>query len=72
LVVITFDEGEPPEKTTNHIYTIFLGDMVKPGKINHRYTHFDALRTIEANFGISPIHQKSGDGTASVIAEVWK
>ncbi len=35
LLVVTFDEAEAPEKKANHIYTIFLGDMVKPGlKIN--------------------------------------
>jgi hypothetical protein len=72
LIVITFDEGEPPEKTTNHIYTVFLGEMVKSGQVDHRYSHFDVLRTIEDNFGISPIHQQSGDGAASVITEVWK
>jgi acid phosphatase len=71
LIVITFDEAEAPEKRTNHIYTIFLGAMVKTGqKINHRYDHYDVLRTIESNFGLPSLN--SGDGKASVITDVWK
>ena len=71
LVVVTFDEAEAPEKKANHIYTIFLGDMVKTGqKISHRYNHYDVLRTIESNFGLSSLN--SGDAKASVITDVWK
>ncbi len=59
------------KKKTNHIYTIFLGDMVKNGqKISHRYDHFDVLRTIESNFGLPTLN--SGDRKASVITDVWK
>jgi len=72
LIVLTFDEGEPPEKVTNHIYTVFLGDMVKAGAVGDRHTHFDVLRTIEDNFGVDPIHPTSGDGTASVITGIWR
>jgi hypothetical protein len=71
LIVVTFDEAEAPEKKANHIYAIFLGDMVKKGqKISRRYDHFDLLRTIESNFGLPALN--SGDGKASVIADVWK
>lgn len=69
LIVVTFDEAYPPEKASNHIYTVFLGDMVKKGAISHRYTHFDLLRTIEANFGLQPMNY--GDTKASVIADIW-
>jgi Phosphoesterase family len=71
LIVVTFDEGEAPERKTNHIYTIFLGDMVKNGqKISHRYDHYDVLRTIESNFALPSLN--SGDDKASVITDVWK
>jgi hypothetical protein len=71
LIVVTFDEAEAPEKRANHIYTIFLGDMVKSGQeISRRYDHFDVLRTIESNFGLPALN--SGDGKASVITDVWK
>jgi hypothetical protein len=70
LIVVTFDEGEPPEEKSNHIYTVFLGDMVKKGqKVRRRYDHFDVLRTIEANFGVPPLN--SGDGKATVIGDIW-
>jgi Phosphoesterase family len=68
LVVVTFDEGESPEKATNHIYTVFLGDMIKKGPVTHRYNHFDVLRTIEANFGLQPLN--SDDAKATVIGDI--
>jgi hypothetical protein len=69
LVIITFDESEYFDKT-ERIYTVFLGDMVKPGEITKTYTHYSVLRTIEDNFGLPPLN--SGDGNAEPIAEVWK
>jgi Phosphoesterase family len=70
LVVVTFDEGETPEKKSNHIYTVFLGGMIKKGQVAHRYDHYDVLRTIEANFGCQPLN--SGDAKATVIGDIWK
>ena len=69
LVIVTFDESEFFEKT-NRIYTVFLGDMVKPGEVTKTYTHYSVLRTIEDNFGLLPLN--SGDGNAEPITEVWK
>ena len=71
LTVITFDEGEAPEGKTNHIYTVFLGDMVKKGqKVNDRYDHFDLLRTVENNFGLPQLNY--GDCKATGITGIWK
>jgi len=69
LIVVTFDESETLERT-NRIYTVFLGDMVKPGEIAKAYTHYSVLRTIEENFGLLPLN--SGDTSAESITEVWK
>jgi hypothetical protein len=70
LIVVTFDESEPPEKASNHIYTVLLGDMVKKGqKVSERYDHYDILRTVEDNFGVQPLNV--GDTKARVIAGVW-
>jgi Phosphoesterase family len=69
LVVVTFDESELFDKT-ERIYTVFLGDMVKPGEITKTYTHYSVLRTIEDNFGLPPLN--SGDQNAEPITEVWK
>lgn len=71
LVVVTFDESEGnirPER----IYTVFLGDMVKPQEVKAPYNHYSVLRTIEDNFGLDPIHKEAGDGAASVITGIWK
>jgi hypothetical protein len=71
LVIVTFDESEGNNKP-ERIYTVFLGAMVKPQEITAPYNHYSVLRTIEDNFGLDPIHKESGDGTASVIAGIWK
>jgi hypothetical protein len=69
LIIVTFDESQLFEKT-ERIYTVFLGDMVKPGEITETYTHYSVLRTIEDNFGLLPLN--SGDSNAEPITEVWK
>ncbi len=69
LVIVTFDESEVFE-TTERIYTVFLGDMVKTGEVTEAYTHYSVLRTIEDNFGLPPLN--SGDSNAEPITEVWK
>jgi hypothetical protein len=70
LVVITFDESEG--RSSNNIYTVFLGNMVKNQEVKTEYDHYSVLRTIEDNFGLEPLHKDSGDGKAKVITEVWK
>ena len=71
LVIVTFDESEGNNKP-ERIYTVFLGAMVKPQEVTAAYNHYSVLRTIEDNFGLDPIHKDSGDGTASVISDIWK
>lgn len=69
LVIVTFDESQVFDNT-ERIYTVFLGDIVKPGEITEAYTHYSVLRTIEDNFGLAPLN--SGDSNAVPITEVWK
>ena len=71
LVIVTFDESEGNVKP-ERIYTVFLGDMVKPQEVKLPYNHYSVLRTIEDNFGLDPIHKEAGDGAASVIKGIWK
>ncbi|MGD1025630.1 MAG: alkaline phosphatase family protein [Candidatus Sulfotelmatobacter sp.] len=72
LVIVTFDESEGNKKP-ERLYTVFLGSMVKAGEATAPYNHYSVLRTIECNFGIlNPLHEQSGDGTASVITGIWK
>jgi hypothetical protein len=69
LVVVTFDESEDHERT-NRIYTVFLGDMVKPGEIDKLYSHYSVLKTVEDNFGLPSLHD--GDRDAEPITGIWK
>lgn len=74
LVVVTFDESGG--NTDNRIYTLFLGDMVKPANqqdpkaLAKRYNHYSVLRTIEDNFGLEPL--TANDRSASPITDIWK
>lgn len=72
LVVVTFDESEelPIGPQANHIYTVLLGDAVRPGKpVSTYYDHFDMLRTVEDNFGLVPL--ASADSAARSISGIW-
>jgi hypothetical protein len=74
LVVVTFDESGGNED--NRVYSVFLGDMVKPANqqdpsaLAKRYTHYSVLRTIEDNFGLEPL--TSNDRDAGPITGIWK
>ena len=68
LVVVTFDESAT--QSSNHIYTVFLGDMVKPGVDTNHYDHYNLLRTIEDNFGVGTLGAQ--DVTSDSIVDAWK
>ncbi len=68
LIVVTFDESR--NDSNNHIYTVLLGDMVKPGEYNENYNHYSILRTVEDNFGLGTL--ADGDGGAKPVTGVWK
>jgi hypothetical protein len=74
LVVVTFDESGGNED--NRIFTLLLGDMVKPANqqystnLARHYTHYSLLRTIEDNFGLEPL--TANDRQAQPITGIWK
>jgi hypothetical protein len=68
LIVVTFDESAT--QSNNHIYTVFLGDMVKPGVDSKHYDHYNLLRTIEDNFGLGTLGAQ--DATSVPIVDAWK
>ena len=74
LVVVTFDESGG--NSDNRIYTLFLGDMVKPANqqdpkaLGKLYTHYSVLRTIEDDFGLEPL--TANDRAAAPITDIWK
>jgi hypothetical protein len=61
------DEGGSSE--SNHIFTVFVGEMVKHGGYDQRIDHYSVLRTIEEMYGLS----HAGSSAASTaISKVWK
>lgn len=78
LLIVTWDEDDKtlwsPKETTkppaNHIATIIVGEMVKPGVISDRqYTHLSLLRTLQEMYGLSPL---AGTQSAAAITDIWK
>lgn len=66
LFILTFDEDNFTPH--NHIPTIFVGPMVKPGQYNDSINHYNVLRTIEGMYNLS----HSGPATETAIMNVWK
>ncbi len=67
LLIITWDEDDDSKK--NHIPTIFIGPMVKPGQYTSRINHYNVLRTILDMYGLSSIGHSADK---EPIIEVWK
>jgi Phosphoesterase family len=69
LIVVTFDESAR-RGHSNHIYTAFLGDVVRPGSVvPWAANHYNVLATIEANFGLAPLG--AGDAGAKLVEGIW-
>lgn len=77
LIVVTFDESANTTRGSvvgsskpNVVYTVFLGNMVNAGtKSNVPYSHYNLMKTVESNFGLSP--SLVPKGTQS-IEGVWR
>src|SRR5260370_4088680 len=67
LLIVQWDEDQGT--TTNHIATIFVGPMVKPGKYSETINHYNILRTIEDMYGLAYL---GGSAGAKAITDVWK
>jgi len=72
LLIVTFDESRTDDRDfrANHIYTLFLGDPVARIVSDDPITHFNVLRTVEDNFGLTPLAKF--DRCARPILNVWK
>jgi phospholipase C len=67
LLIVTFDEDQGT--TANHIATIFVGSMVKPGKYGEKINHYNVLRTIEDMYGLGHL---GSSANATAITDVWQ
>jgi len=61
------DEGGSSE--SNHIFTVFVGEMVRHGSYDQRINHYSVLRTIEEMYGLS---HAGSSAASSAISNVWK
>ncbi len=67
LLIVDWDEDSGG--FNNHIPTIFVGPMVKPGRYSERINHYNVLRTIEDMYGLSHLGQSAA---AAPIVDVWR
>src|ERR1022692_2999601 len=67
LLIVQWDEDQGT--TTNHIATIFVGSMVKPGKYSEKINHYNVLRTIEDMYRLPHL---GNSASATPITNVWK
>ncbi len=65
LIVVTFDEADYDAEGydtnydgPNQVYTVLLGDMIKPGTIiSTPYNHYNLIRTVEENFQLGSLNK---------------
>jgi len=67
LLIITWDEDDGSKN--NHIPTLFIGPMVKPGQYISRIDHYNVLRTIIEMYELSSIGHSAD---RKPIIDVWK
>lgn len=67
LFILTFDEDNV--STSNHITTIFTGQMVQSGRYSTRINHYSILHTIENMYGLPNIDDLL---TYPTIKYCWK
>lgn len=66
LLIVTFDEDDGT--SANHIPTLFVGPMVRPGAIGGRIDHYSILRTIEDMYQLPPIGEAA---STAPITDAW-
>ena len=77
LIVVTFDEADYDANGydtnydgPNQIYTVLLGDMIKPGTvIDTPYNHYNLIRTVQENFGLNSLNKN--DKGANWFRFLW-
>ncbi|NMH97753.1 alkaline phosphatase family protein [Pseudonocardia acidicola] len=66
LLIVTFDEDGGTDG--NHIPTIMVGPMVRPGDTGQPIDHYNVLRTIEDMYGLPALGEA---GSAHPITGIW-
>jgi phosphatidylinositol-3-phosphatase len=66
LLILTWDEDD--NVSDNHIVTMFLGPMVKPGMYSTRINHYTVLRTLTDMFGLESLGRSK---SVTPIDYIW-
>ncbi len=67
LLVVTFDEDNGSSK--NHIATVLVGSMVRPGTSGQRIDHYSLLRTLKDMYGLPPL---AAAADAAPLTGIWR
>ena len=67
LFILTFDEDD--NSSSNHIATLFIGQMVKDGSFNQNINHLNVLRTIEDMYNLN---YAGSSGDSCDIINCWR
>lgn len=67
LLILTWDENDG--SPGNQIPTIFVGQMVRPGRYAEPVTHYSVLATIEAAYGLP---RDGHAASAEPITAIWR
>jgi acid phosphatase len=66
LLILTWDEDD--DTSNNHIVTMFIGPMVKPGAYNTKINHYTVLRTLTDMFGLESLGKSK---SVAPINYIW-
>ena len=69
LLIVTFDESGSSHDTDNHIATLAVGAMVRPGVYGERVDHYRLLRTIEDMYGLPALGHSA---TTPALTGIWQ
>ena len=67
LLIVTWDEDDGSQG--NHVATILVGEMVKPGRSAQRINHYSMLHTLSAMYGLPYLGESAKE---QPISGVWK
>jgi phosphatidylinositol-3-phosphatase len=66
LLLVTFDEDDGTD--ANHIPTVLVGPMVRPGDTQTRADHYTVLRTLEDAYGLPPL---GAAASTPALTDIW-
>ena len=69
LLILTWDEASPDPKGQNHVATLLMGPMIRPGSYSQQIDHFGVLHTIQTIAGVACIAHSC---RAPVLMGMWK